>query len=208
MKAEEHVRMGRLIAIVRVPQLTRESAAAMTHVLVDAGVRALEFTLTSKGALDAVSAAVDAAAGRAAVGAGTVLHENQVKAVADAGGEFVVSPHVSRAVIARSNELGLMPLPGAFTPTEVQMAVDSGARMVKLFPALPAGVSYLEALRGPLDHVSFVPTGGVGLDDIEDFLEAGAVAVALGSSLVNSADDLAGLRLRAQAAAKAAARRA
>lgn len=204
MNAEEHVRSGRVIAIVRVPRLTRESASAVTEVLVGAGVRALEFTLTSEGAVDAVNAAVETAGEHAAVGAGTVLYEDQVREVADAGAQFVVSPHVSPAVIARSHELGLLALPGAFTPTEVQLAVDSGARMVKLFPAQPAGVSYLKALRGPLDHVAFVPTGGVGIDDIAGFLSAGAVAVALGSSLVNTTDDLAGLRARARAAVTAA----
>lgn len=205
MNAEEQVRAGRLIAIIRVPSLTPESAAALTGVLVDEGVRALEFTLTSEGALDAVAVAVQEARGRAAVGAGTVLREDQVTAVAEAGAQFVVSPNVSPAVIRRANDLGLAPLPGAFTPTEVQLAVECGARLVKLFPAKPAGIDYLKALRGPLDQVSFIPTGGVRLDDIEGFLEAGAVAVALGSSLVNSTDDLAGLRLRARSAVKAAA---
>jgi 2-dehydro-3-deoxyphosphogluconate aldolase/(4S)-4-hydroxy-2-oxoglutarate aldolase len=76
--------------------------------------------------------------------------------------------------------------------------------MVKLFPAQPAGIPYLKALRGPLDQVAFVPTGGVGIEDIAPFLSAGAVAVALGSSLVRSTDDLDGLRTRARAAVTAA----
>jgi Entner-Doudoroff aldolase len=202
--AEQHVREGRLVAIVRVPELTRATAVAMTEVLVEAGVRALEFTLTCAGALEAVTAAAEAAGGRAAVGAGTVLHPGEVHAVADAGAEFVVSPNVSPAVIAAAHARGLMALPGAFTPTEIQLAVDSGARMVKLFPAQPAGVPYLKAVRGPLDRVSFVPTGGIAIDDIVPFLSAGAAAVALGSSLVRSVDDLDGLAARARAAVAAA----
>jgi 2-dehydro-3-deoxyphosphogluconate aldolase / (4S)-4-hydroxy-2-oxoglutarate aldolase len=204
VNAEQHVRDGRLVAIVRVPELTRDSAAAMTEVLVEEGVRALEFTLTSAGALEAVEAAVAVAGDRAAVGAGTVLYEDQVTAAAEAGARFVVSPHTSPAVIAASHRRGLLALPGAFTATEVQLAVDSGARMVKLFPAQPAGIPYLKALRGPLDRVAFVPTGGIGIDDIGPFLSAGAVAVALGSSLVRSTDDLDGLRTRARAAVTAA----
>jgi 2-dehydro-3-deoxyphosphogluconate aldolase / (4S)-4-hydroxy-2-oxoglutarate aldolase len=204
VNAEQHVREGRLVAIVRVPELTRASAVAMTEVLVEAGVRALEFTLTCVGALDAVGAAVEVAGDRAAVGAGTVLYEDQVKAVADAGAQFIVSPHVSPAVIAAAHERGMPALPGAFTPTEIQLAVDSGARLVKLFPAQPAGLPYFTALRGPLDRVSFVPTGGIGISDIEPYLAAGATAVALGSSLVRSADDLDGLRDRARAAVAAA----
>jgi Entner-Doudoroff aldolase len=140
VNAEQHVRDGRLVAIIRVPELTRSSAVAITEVLVEEGVRALEFTLTSAGALDAVEAAVAVAGDRAAVGAGTVLYEEQVRAVAEAGAQFVVSPHVSPAVIGASHARGLLSLPGAFTATEVQLAVDSGARMVKLFPAQPAGV--------------------------------------------------------------------
>lgn len=204
MNAEAHVRAGRLIAIIRVPSLTRESAVALTSVLVEEGVRALEFTLTSGGALEAIAAAREVAGDRAAVGAGTVLYEHQVQYVADAGGQFIVSPNVSPAVIRRANDLGLVPLPGAFTPTEIQLAVESGAPLVKLFPAQPAGLSYFRSLQGPLDTVSFVPTGGIGIDDIVPFLSAGAVAVALGSSLVNSTDDLDGLRIRAQAAVKGA----
>lgn len=204
--AERLVRTGQLVAIIRVPRLTKESAAAVTETLVGSGVTALEFTLTSVGALDAVAASVEVAGGRAAVGAGTVLHEDQVGAVADAGGDFVVSPHVSPAIIARAHSAGLLALPGAYTPTEVQLAVDSGARMIKLFPAQPAGVGYLRALRGPFPGVAFVPTGGVGLADITGFLEAGAVAVALGSSLVRTTDDLGGLRIRARAAVAAVSR--
>jgi Entner-Doudoroff aldolase len=204
VNAEQHVRESRLVAIIRVPELTRASATAMTEVLVEEGVRALEFTLTCAGALEAIPAAVEAAGGRAAVGAGTVLREEQVTAVADAGAQFTVSPHVSPAVIAAAHDRGLLALPGAFTATEVQLAVDSGARMVKLFPAQPAGVPYLQSLRGPLDRVAFVPTGGVAIDDIGPFLSAGAVAVALGSSLVRSTDDLEGLRTRARAAVAAA----
>ncbi len=201
---EQHVRGGRIVAIIRVPQLTGESAAAMTEILVDAGVRTLEFTLTSVGALDAIGVAVGVAGERAAVGAGTVLNAGQVDAVADAGAQFVVSPHVSPEVIARSHDLGMLALPGAFTPTEVQVAVDSGARLVKLFPVQPAGLAYFKALRGPLNQVAFVPTGGVGIHHIADFLSAGAVAVAMASSLVRSTDDLDGLRTRAQAAVQAA----
>lgn len=204
MTAEDHVRTGRLIAIIRVPSLTPDEAVAMTEILVEGGVRALEFTLTSGGALPAVTAAAAAAGNRAAVGVGTVLSEDDVCAAADAGAEFVVSPNVSPAVIQRAGDLGLLALPGAYTPTEVVTAVDSGARLVKLFPAHPAGIPYLRALRGPLPDVGFVPTGGVALADIPGFLAAGAVAVALGTSLVRSTDDLDGLRTRTREAAEAA----
>lgn len=203
--AAEHLLAGRLVAIIRAPRLTAASAAAVTEILVGSGVRALEFTLDSGGAEQAIGTAVAVADGQAAVGAGTVLHEEQVRRVADAGAQFVVSPDVCPAVITRSVELGLLSLPGAFTPTEIRRAVDCGTSTVKLFPAQPAGVTYLRALRGPLSHVSFVPTGGVGVADVAAFLDAGAVAVALGSALVRSVTDLTGLPERARQAVAAAA---
>lgn len=202
--AESGIRDGRLIAIVRVPRLDDSLAAELTSTLVDAGVRALEFTLDSVGALPAISVARDVAGSRATIGAGTVLDAAQVERAAAAGAQFVVSPDVSPAVIARTLELGLLSLPGALTATEVRLAVTSGAHMVKLFPAMPGGVGYLRALRGPLSDVAFVPTGGVRVEDVPGFLDAGAVAVALGSALVSSMSTT-GLADRAAAAVAAVA---
>jgi 2-dehydro-3-deoxyphosphogluconate aldolase/(4S)-4-hydroxy-2-oxoglutarate aldolase len=204
--AEAHIRAGRLVAIVRVPRLTAASAEALTGCLVDAGVRALEFTLDSEGALEAIRVARSVAGDRAAVGAGTVLAPEQVDDAAAHGAHFIVSPDVCPEVIERTVRLGLLSLPGAFTATEVRRAVDCGARMVKLFPAMPTGAAYLRALRGPLPQVAFVPTGGVSTDDMAELFAAGAVAVAVGSSLVSSAEDLVGLRDRAVRAVAAAAR--
>lgn len=197
-RSERLIAAGRLLAIVRVPRLTEDSAAALTDLLVDAGVQALEFTLDSAGALEAIGVAQHVAAGRATVGAGTVMTVEQVERVAEAGAQFVVSPDVNSAVITRTVELGLLSLPGAYTATEVRLAVDHGADMVKLFPAGPGGVDYLRALRGPLPSVRFVPTGGIADNDVAGFLEAGATAVGIGSALVRSADDLSGLADRAR----------
>ncbi len=205
MTAADHIRAGRLVAIVRAPRVTAQSAVALTEILVDAGVRALEFTLDSVGALDGIHAAASSAGDRATVGAGTVLRPEQVDHAAEAGAEFIVSPDISPDVIARTNELALTPLPGAFTATEIRRAVDCGAVLVKLFPAQPAGPGYLRALRGPLSEVELVPTGGLTEEDVPSFLAAGAVAVALGSSLVKSVDDLGGLPERARRAVAAAA---
>lgn len=202
MRTREHLLAGRIVAIIRVPSLTTDQAVELTEVLVGEGIRALEFTLTSTGALAAIGAAVSVAGGRASVGAGTVLTADDVDAVADVGGEFVVAPNVSEAVIRRSLKRGLEPLPGALTPTEVRLAVEFGAGLIKLFPAEPGGLEYFRAIRAPLDDVAFVPTGGIGIDEIGAYLDAGAVAVGLGSALVSGTDDLDGLRTRARAAVK------
>ena len=203
VRAESAIRSGRLVAIVRLPRLSAHGARRLTAALVEAGVAALEFTLTTANVLEAIAAARDEAGDRAVVGAGTVLSVEQVEQAAEAGAQLIVSPDVNVQVIEATARLGLLSLPGAFTATEVCRAVDVGATMVKLFPAGPGGVEYLKALRGPLPEVPFVPTGGIDVDSVSDFIAAGAVAVALGSALVSGEDDLPGLAARARRAVQA-----
>jgi 2-dehydro-3-deoxyphosphogluconate aldolase/(4S)-4-hydroxy-2-oxoglutarate aldolase len=172
------------------------------------GIELLEITLDTPGALGAIEQA--ASSGRT-VGAGTVLSADQVRACADAGAQFVVSPGLSHGVVAAAHELGLEPMPGVFTATEILDATAAGARVMKLFPASPAGPAYLSALRAPFPEAALVPTGGVRLDQIQAYLEAGATAVALGSELVGrstprSERDLE--RITAQAARAVTAARA
>jgi 2-dehydro-3-deoxyphosphogluconate aldolase/(4S)-4-hydroxy-2-oxoglutarate aldolase len=204
VRAESAIRKGRIVAIVRLPHLSAHSARQLTATLVEAGVTALEFTLTTQNALEAIAAARQEAGDRAVVGAGTVLSVEQVERAADAGAQLVVSPDVNVQVVRAAARLGLLSLPGAFTASEVCRAVDAGATMVKLFPAGPNGVEYLKALRGPLPDVPFVPTGGVDVEAIPDFISTGAVAVGLGSALVSSAGDLSGLAARARRAVRLA----
>jgi Entner-Doudoroff aldolase len=204
VRAEQAIRAGRVIAIVRLPRLSVEAATTLTETLVEAGVTAMEFTLTTENALAAVAAARTVAGDRAVIGAGTVLSVREVEEAAEAGAQFIVSPDVNVDVIEATTRRGMLPLPGALTATEVCRAVDAGATMVKLFPAGPGGVAYLKALRGPLPDVAFVPTGGIDVESVADFISAGAVAVALGSGLVSSADDLSGLAARARRAVESA----
>lgn len=173
---------SQVIAIVRQRQEDVEAILETGRALVAAGLPVVEVTLNTPGALTAIGRLADEV--DAIIGAGTVLTTRDVDAVADAGGRFVVSPDVQVGVIERAAERGLLSLPGACTPTEVRHALDAGADLVKLFPAGPLGVSYLSALRGPFPDVPFVPTGGIGLGDVVEYLGAGATAVGLGSSLV------------------------
>ena len=193
----------RLVAIVRFHE--GGDLTGTIEALARGGVEAFEVTIDTPGALAAVSEA--AAAGRA-VGVGTVLTSEQVRASADAGARFVVSPALVPEVIETALELGLEPLPGVFTATELVQALAAGTRAVKLFPASAGGPGYVRALRGPFPSVPIVPTGGVRVEEIGAYLAAGAAAVALGSELVgrsapSSEDDLA--RIEAQAARAVAA---
>ncbi len=168
-----------LLAIVRFHE--GGNVLGAIDALVQGGVDHLEVTIDTPGALAAVEYA--ARNGRT-VGVGTVLSGDQVRAAAAAGARFVVSPGLVPEVIEVAHGLGLEPMPGIFTATEILAATAAGAKVMKLFPASCGGPSYLRALRGPFPLTPLVPTGGVRLDQIQAYLRAGATAVALGSELV------------------------
>jgi 2-dehydro-3-deoxyphosphogluconate aldolase/(4S)-4-hydroxy-2-oxoglutarate aldolase len=170
---------ARLLAIVRYRQagdLDRVLAA-----LRRGGMEQLEVTLDTPGALAAIERA--SAAG-APAGAGTVRTPDDVRAAVDAGAAFVVSPGLFEPVIEAAAALAVDVLPGALTPTEVARAAELGAVAVKLFPASLGGPRYVRSLRGPFPDVPLVPTGGIGVDDVAGYLEAGADCVGLGGELV------------------------
>ncbi|HEY2936048.1 MAG TPA: bifunctional 4-hydroxy-2-oxoglutarate aldolase/2-dehydro-3-deoxy-phosphogluconate aldolase [Gaiellaceae bacterium] len=168
-----------LLGIVRFQNGGDVSGAVDALVL--GGIELVEVTIDTPGAL----AAVERAAGEGrAVGVGTVVSTEQVRACAAAGARFVVSPGLIAEVIRDAQELGLEPVPGVFTATEILTATAAGARVMKLFPASCGGPSYLRALRGPFPTTALVPTGGVRLDEIAAYFDAGATVVALGSGLV------------------------
>jgi 2-dehydro-3-deoxyphosphogluconate aldolase/(4S)-4-hydroxy-2-oxoglutarate aldolase len=149
--------------------------------LASGGVRVLEITVDTPGALDAITHA----AGLPGVvpGAGTVTDPGEVRRVAEAGARFVVSPGFAEDVVATALELGLEAFPAVATGTEVLAARRAGAQFFKLFPAVSLGVPHLRQLRGPFAALDFVPTGGIATTDIPGWLDAGAFAVAMGSAL-------------------------
>jgi 2-dehydro-3-deoxyphosphogluconate aldolase/(4S)-4-hydroxy-2-oxoglutarate aldolase len=193
---------AKLLAIVRYRE--PGDLASVFATLRDAGIAQVEVTLDTPGALEAVAA--EAAAGRP-IGVGTVVTAADVVAAADAGAGFLVSPATRAEMIREAVDLRVDVVPGAFTPTEILLARDLGATAVKLFPAPVGGPVYVRALRGPIPDVPFVTTGGVGLDDIRSYLDAGANCVGLGGDLVgrtppNGREEL---ELIAERAAKAIA---
>jgi 2-dehydro-3-deoxyphosphogluconate aldolase / (4S)-4-hydroxy-2-oxoglutarate aldolase len=190
---------GRVLAVVRGTE--GRHTAAVLDTLAESGIRCLEVTMNTPGALDELRAARDRLPADVELGGGTVLTAEQVDAVADMGGAFVVAPDARPAVADRARARGVGYYPGALTPTEVGAAWQSGASAVKLFPASLGGPGYLRELRGPLRDVPLLPTGGVGIDDAGDYLRAGALAVGVGGALIGDAldgGDLAALRDRAK----------
>jgi Entner-Doudoroff aldolase len=176
------IESGRVIAILRGD--FRASVTRIAEALALAGVTAVEATLNSPGVIELIATLVKQFGDRMAVGAGTVLKTQDVGRVADAGGQFIVSPNCNAAVIAHTKVLNLVSIPGCFTPTEVIAAIDAGADAIKLFPAGSLGPGYVKALRGPLGDVRLVPTGGVTPELARDYQRAGAWAVGVGSELI------------------------
>jgi 2-dehydro-3-deoxyphosphogluconate aldolase/(4S)-4-hydroxy-2-oxoglutarate aldolase len=172
----------RLVAIIRLAHYDR--AVEVARALAAGGVRLLEFTLTGEGALEAIAAARAALGEAAVVGAGTVLSAANAEDSLAAGAQFLVTPAVVVPAIEAARRRGAPILCGALTPTEVLTAHQAGADFVKLFPARQGGPQYVRDLRGPLPNIRLVPTGGVGPENARAFLEAGAVAVAIGGNLV------------------------
>ncbi len=194
-----------VVAVLRAR--TADRFAAVTEVLVAEGVTAIEITLTSAGALDAITALARDLPAHVTVGAGTVLDAAAAGACVAAGARFLVAPVLVPDVQAVGAAAGVPTYPGALTPTEIFTATRSGAPVVKLFPGSAVGPGYLKDLRGPLPGVRIMPTGGIGIADIGTWLAAGAVAVGLGGPLLGDAaepgGDLTALRERARRAADA-----
>lgn len=196
MNVEAAIRDIRLIAILRLSDHRR--VVQIAKILADNGVRVLEVTVEHPHGLRSVEQIATALAGSVVVGAGTVLDAATVGRARDAGARFCVSPHLDGEVVAAAQAAGLLPLPGALTPTEIVRALSLGISLVKLFPASVVGTGYLTALRGPLPGAALVPTGGIGLEDASRWLAAGAAAVAIGGQLVDRGGGVEGLAERAQ----------
>ncbi len=130
---------------------------------------------------------------RMVLGAGTVMTPDQVKAAHDAGASYIVSPNSDPAVIEATKKLGMLSIPGALTPTEIAFAYAAGGDMVKLFPAASLGFDYIKALRGPLNYIPLMATGGVSPENIPAFFAAGVQAVGTCPSVMPP-EDIAGER--------------
>jgi 2-dehydro-3-deoxyphosphogluconate aldolase / (4S)-4-hydroxy-2-oxoglutarate aldolase len=176
-----------VVAILR--GSTDRHLEGVARTLGEAGVTCLELTLTTPGALDALARVRAGLSGEVALGMGSVIDADQAAACLDAGADFLVSPGVCADVAVYAAEHGVACYPGGWTPTELLEAWRLRAPAVKLFPAASGGPRHLKDVRAPLPHIPLVPTGGVALDQIADYIAAGAVAVGLGGPLVGDALD-------------------
>jgi 2-dehydro-3-deoxyphosphogluconate aldolase/(4S)-4-hydroxy-2-oxoglutarate aldolase len=172
-----------IIAVVRAEK--QEQVLPLSEALLAGGVIAIEITMTTPNAIEAIREAAAKLGDKALIGVGTVLDVDTCNRAIEAGAQFVVTPIMRPVIAEAAHALNKPVMLGAYTPTEAQLAYEAGADFIKIFPAEGLGPNYVKSLRAPLPHLNIVPTGGVDLHNVGDFLKAGCAALGVGSSLVS-----------------------
>ncbi|HMC77491.1 MAG TPA: bifunctional 4-hydroxy-2-oxoglutarate aldolase/2-dehydro-3-deoxy-phosphogluconate aldolase [Vicinamibacterales bacterium] len=173
-----------VVAVIRMKDAGK--LRAVIDAIAEGGVRAIEVTMSVPGAVGLIAQLAPVLPSSILFGAGTVTDAATARAVIDAGAQYIVSPVFRREVIDVCHERGIAVAPGCFTPTEILDAHEYGADVVKVFPATALGPSYIKDVRAPLPQVRLMPTGGVTLDNAGDWIRAGAIAVGVGSALLDT----------------------
>ncbi len=181
------VEENKIVAIVR--GIAAEKLIPVAEAMYEGGIRLLEITYSANGAVSDEQTAENIRIlsehfeGRMFIGAGTVITTKQVELTKEAGGKFIISPDTFVDVIKKTRELGLVSMPGALTPSEIQIANRAGADFVKLFPITSMGPSYVKAVKAPLTNVKLLAVGGVNLDNMKEYLNAGVCGFGIGSNI-------------------------
>ena len=183
------VEKNKIIVILR--GLNQEQLINTIEAMEKGGIKLVEVTFDQSGVISDETTAMNIRAlkerfaGRVRVGAGTVMTETQVEYAYRAGAEFIISPDCYENVIKKTRELGMVSMPGAFTPTEAANAHRYGADFVKLFPNSEVELSYLKALSAPLSHIKFLAVGGVNVGNLRGYLDAGAKGVGVATAIAD-----------------------
>ncbi|MFZ1389798.1 MAG: 2-dehydro-3-deoxy-6-phosphogalactonate aldolase [Thiolinea sp.] len=186
-----------LVAILR--GVTPNEVVAIGQALIEAGITQIEVPLNSPEPLASIKALVQQFGDEALIGAGTVLHAQQVEDIANVGGKLIISPNCNVAVIERSKQLGLISLPGVMTPTECFQALDAGADGLKFFPASLIGTSGLKAVKAVLPQTTrCYAVGGVGAAEFAEWFKAGITGFGIGTALYKPKDTAAQVAARAK----------
>jgi 2-dehydro-3-deoxyphosphogluconate aldolase/(4S)-4-hydroxy-2-oxoglutarate aldolase len=173
-----------VVAVIRLRE--PEKLRAVIKAIARGGVRALEVTMTVPGAVALIRGLAPTLPEGFILGAGTVLDADTAERVIEAGAQFVVSPVFRRSIIEVCHRHDVPVMPGCFTPTEILDAWDAGADIVKIFPATALGPTFFRDVRGPLPHVKLMPTGGVTIENAGSWIRAGAVAIGVGTALLDT----------------------
>lgn len=149
----------------------------------EAGLSTIEITMNSEGALEMIRENSKRFGADLLIGAGTVCTLDQLKGALDAGAKFIVTPVLDESLVKYCKQHAIPVFPGAFTPTEIYRAWEAGATMVKVFPAGTLGADYIKQVKAPLNQLKLMPTGGIGLHNMDEYIKAGADGFGLGSAL-------------------------
>lgn len=171
------------VAVVRMADAGR--LVRVAEAIAEGGVTAIEITMTTPNALAVIEDVARDLGDSVTVGVGSVLDAETARRAVDAGARYVVSPVFKPEIIDESHRLGVPAMPGCFTPTEILAATEAGADTVKVFPADVLGIPFFKGVLAPMPHLRLMPTGGVSLTNAGDWLRAGAVAVGVGSALLD-----------------------
>ena len=173
-----------VVAVIRMRE--PEKLRAVVEALAEGGVRALEVTMTVPRAIPMIEQLAPTLPEGFLLGAGTILDAETARLAILAGAQFIVGPVYRPEVIALCHRYDVPAMPGCFTPTEILSAWEAGADVVKVFPATVLGPAFFKDVRGPLPQVKMMPTGGVSLENAGDWIKAGAVAVGVGTALLDA----------------------
>jgi 2-dehydro-3-deoxyphosphogluconate aldolase / (4S)-4-hydroxy-2-oxoglutarate aldolase len=179
----EYILSSGVVAVIRMKDPERLSRVVMA--IRDGGVRCIEITMTVPGAVEIIASMVKSVPPDVLVGAGTVTDKGTANDVIAAGAKFVVSPVFRADVVAVTKAAGAVAMPGCYTPTEILTAWEAGADVIKVFPATSLGPKYFKDVAGPFPHIRLMPTGGVTIENVGEWVKAGAVAVGIGSDLLD-----------------------
>lgn len=188
MELLNQIKENGVVAIIRGAK--PENIIPIAEALYDGGVKTLEITVETPKVLTLIEKVSEKFGDDLIVGAGTVLDPETARAAIMAGAKFIFSPTVDEETIKLTKRYGVISIPGALTPTEILKAYESGADVIKVFPANVFGPKYLKDVHGPLPHIPLMPTGGIDLDNIGEYMNYGGVAAGIGSSLVNTKKEM------------------
>lgn len=179
----QQILQRKAVAVLRVQEV--EKLKDIIHALSLGGISVIELTMSIPNAIHVIEQAVKEVTDDVIIGVGSVLTSKIAEDAIKAGAKYVVSPILKKEIIGAAHDKDVPVMPGAFTPTEIQTAFESGADIVKVFPADVLGTGFFKAVLAPMPHLKLMPTGGVSLTNADEWLNAGAVAVGLGSALLD-----------------------
>lgn len=176
------IAQSKVIAVLR--NIPEDRVLKVIEALLEGGVKTMEITFGSPNTEEIIKKSIEAFGKDLLVGAGTVLTEEEVDRAVEAGAKFIFSPNYDEKVVKRTLYNNVISIPGAITPSEIYQAHLAGAHAVKVFPAQIVGANFIKDLAGPLPFIKLIPTGGIDKNNIAEFLNAGALAVGMGGSLL------------------------